>query len=92
MTQRHYIYLKYAISELQHDAIMIQAKRCGAESVRQFLNMIISFEIERFSEEYTKTLSEEELERYNRIKTATERAAEMYQGESDPALDEELPF
>lgn len=64
MAQLHHVYLKYVMGELEYDAIMQQAKRCGLDSPKKFLNMVVNFEIDRLRKEYVETLTEEELEAY----------------------------
>ncbi len=64
MKQLHYVYMKHVMGELEHDAIMQQAEKCGADSVKKYLNMIVGFEIDRLRRGYIETLGDAELSAY----------------------------
>ena len=64
MKQLHYVYMKHVMGGLEHDAIIKQAEKCGVDSVKKYLNMIVGFEIDRLRRDYIGTLSDEELTAY----------------------------
>lgn len=90
MKELHYVYLKYVMGELEHDAIMAQAERCGVDSVKKFLSMIVSHEINRFRSEYIETLTGEELRAYEDAGGTSDYLTQA--GGTDPDLDIEIPF
>lgn len=92
MAQFHCVYLRYAIGELEHDAIMVQARRCGVDSVKKLLDMIVGFEIDRFREEYVETLSEEALAAYEKRENGSRQSAEVSDQSENSDLDTEIPF
>ena len=64
MKKLHYVYMKHVMGELEHDAIMKQAEKCGVDSIKKYLSMIVVFEIGRLRANYIEILNEEELSAY----------------------------
>ena len=92
MAQLHHIYLKYVMGELEYDAIMLQARRYGLDSPKKFLNLIVTYQIDRFRAEYIATLTEEELADYGKRESETAYSSKSRDQSEGSDLDTEIPF
>ena len=82
MRKIEYVYLKLAISELQHDALLNHARKLKLNRVKEFLNLVIRMETDKALVKYLEQLSPEEKRKYDEANIDI----------NDLDVDDEIPF
>ncbi|MEQ8228195.1 MAG: hypothetical protein RIA64_08925 [Rhodospirillales bacterium] len=92
MSELHLIYMRHAISQIQHDAIMAEAERYGAETPKQFLNMIVSSEICRMVDHFKEGLTDEEITAYAQRESDQRDKKQAQSDTRSSDLNDVIPF